>query len=365
MKIALDAMGGDHAPASEVEGAALAVREYGVEIVMVGDDALVREEMRRQGVQGLAGLTVHHASQRVEMHEQPSQVARRKRDSSIWVGTELVKNGEAVGIVSAGNTGATVVTAFFLLGVIKGVERPAIATLIPTLTGHTIVLDVGATVDCTPHHLTQFALMGNEYAQHVLHKAHPAIGLLSIGEEDTKGNEVTKETFKRLKESPLNFVGNVEGRDIFTGAADVVVCDGFMGNVALKIIEGVSTALKKMLIKEIAVESMLSRFGYALLKRRLPDSSGAWIMRRSAARRCWASTAFALFRMAVRPGERSRTPFAWPRKSTMGGSTSISSAISRRAWLFFVSRPRRSSREIAYCGNRIGGAEACAPQCRA
>ncbi len=266
MRIALDAMGGDHAPASEVEGAALAVREYGVEVVLVGDDALVREEMRRQGVQGLHGLTVHHASQRVEMHEQPSQVARRKRDSSIWVGTELVKKGEAAGIVSAGNTGATVVTAFFLLGVLKGVERPAIATLIPTLTGHTIVLDVGATVDCAAHHLTQFALMGHEYAQHVLNKAHPTIGLLSIGEEDTKGNEVTKETFKRLKESPLNFVGNVEGRDIFTGAADVVVCDGFMGNVALKIIEGVSEALKKMLIKEIAAESVLSRFGYALLK---------------------------------------------------------------------------------------------------
>jgi len=266
MRIALDAMGGDHAPASEVEGAALAIREYGVEVVLVGDEVLLREELRRQGLQDLPGLTLHHASQRVEMHEQPSQVVRKKRDSSIWVGTELVKNGEAVAIVSAGNTGATVVTAFFLLGVLKGVERPAIATLIPTLTGHTIVLDVGATVDCTAHHLTQFALMGHEYAQSVLNKAHPTIGLLSIGEEDTKGNEVTKETFKRLKESPLNFVGNVEGRDIFTGAADVVVCDGFMGNVALKIIEGVSAALKKMLIKEIAAESMLSRFGYALLK---------------------------------------------------------------------------------------------------
>jgi phosphate acyltransferase len=266
MKIALDAMGGDHAPASEVEGAALAVREYGVEVILVGDEALLREELRRQGLQSLPGLTVYHASQRVEMHEQPSQVARRKRDSSIWVGTELVKKGDAIGIVSAGNTGATVVTAFFLLGVLKGVERPAIATLVPTLTGHTIVLDVGATVDCTPLHLAQFAVMGHEYAQRVLNKAHPTIGLLSIGEEDTKGNEVTKETFKRLKESPLNFVGNVEGRDIFTGAADVVVCDGFIGNVALKITEGVAEALKKMLIKEIAAESVLSRFGYALLK---------------------------------------------------------------------------------------------------
>jgi glycerol-3-phosphate acyltransferase PlsX len=259
-------MGGDHAPAAEVEGAALAVREYGVGVVLVGDEALLNEELRRQGLQGAPGLTIHHASQRVEMHEQPSQVVRRKRDSSIWVGTELVKKGEAEAVISAGNTGATVVTAFFLLGVLKGVERPAIATLLPTLTGHMILLDVGATVDCTAQHLTQFALMGHEYARHVLNKAHPTVGLLSIGEEDTKGNEVTKETFKRLKEGPLNFVGNVEGREIFTGAADVVVCDGFTGNVALKITEGVAEALKKMLIKEIAAESFLSRFGYALLR---------------------------------------------------------------------------------------------------
>ena len=266
MKIALDAMGGDHAPASEVEGAALAIREYGVEVILVGDENLLKKELSRQGLQGITGLTVHHASQRVEMHEQPSQVVRRKRDSSIWISAELVKKGEAEAFISAGNTGATVVTAFFLLGVLKGVERPAIAALFPTLTGHSILLDVGATVDCSAQHLIQFALMGHEYAQHVLNKAHPAIGLLSIGEEDTKGNEVTKETFKRLKESPLNFVGNVEGREIFTGVADVVVCDGFIGNVALKITECVAEALKKMLIKEIAAGSYLSRLGYALLR---------------------------------------------------------------------------------------------------
>src|SRR5437867_1944616 len=190
-----------------------------------------------------------------------------KGQDVIDVGTELVKEDEAVAIISAGSTGATVVTAFFLLGVLKGVERPAIATLLPTLTGHTILLDVGATVDCTPSQLTQFALMGHEYAQHVFNRAHPTIGLLSIGEEDTKGNEVTKETFKQLKESPLSFVGNVEGRDIFTGAADVVVCDGFIGNVALKITEGVAEAMKKMLFKEIAAGALLSRIGYALLKR--------------------------------------------------------------------------------------------------
>src|SRR6266542_6386736 len=155
MKIALDAMGGDHAPAAEVEGAALAVREYGVDVILVGDEALLREELRRQGLQSLPGLTIHHASQRVEMHEQPSQVVRRKRDSSIWVACEMVKKGDAAAVISAGNTGAAVVTSFFLLGVLKGVERPAIAALLPTLAGHMILLDVGATVDCTPEHLTQ------------------------------------------------------------------------------------------------------------------------------------------------------------------------------------------------------------------
>ena len=266
MKIAVDAMGGDHAPAAEVEGAALAVREYGVEVVLVGDEVLLKEELRRQGLQALPALTLHHASQRVEMHEQPSQVVRRKRDSSIWIATELVKKGEVVGVVSAGNTGATVVTAFFLLGVLNGIERPAIATLLPTLRGEMILLDVGANVDCTPENLTQFALMGHEYALSVLNKAHPTIGLLSIGEEDTKGNEVTKETFKRLKEMPLNFVGNVEGRDIFLHKADVVVCDGFIGNVALKISEGLAEALKKILLEEIAAGSFLNRLGYALLR---------------------------------------------------------------------------------------------------
>jgi glycerol-3-phosphate acyltransferase PlsX len=266
MKIALDAMGGDHAPAAEIEGAAMAVREYAVEVVLVGDEALLTGEIRRQGIEGLPGLTVCHAPQRVEMHEQPSQVVRRKRESSIWLATELVKKGEAAAVISAGNTGATVVTAFFLLGVLKGTERPAIAALLPTLTGQMVLLDVGATVDCTAQQLTQFALMGHEYAQHLLKKSHPTIGLLSIGEEDTKGNEVTKETFKLLKDTPLNFVGNVEGREIFTGKADVVVCDGFIGNIALKITEGVAEALKKMLIKEIAAGSFINRLGYGLLR---------------------------------------------------------------------------------------------------
>jgi glycerol-3-phosphate acyltransferase PlsX len=198
------------------------------------------------------------------MHESPSQVARRKRDSSIWVATELVKNGEASAVVSAGNTGASMVAAFFILGVIKGVERPAIATLLPTLTGTAVMLDVGANVDCTAEHLHQFGLMGNEYGKHLFGKPNPRIGLLSIGEEDTKGNEVTKEAFKLLKASPINFVGNVEGRDVYSGGADVIVCDGFIGNVALKISEGIAETIKKLLMKEIA-GSFLGRLSYLFL----------------------------------------------------------------------------------------------------
>ena len=192
-------------------------------------------------------ITIHHAPQVVEMHESPASVARKKRDSSIWVATELVKSGQADAVVSPGNTGASMVASFFVLGLTKGVERPAIATMLPTLTGSAVMLDVGANVDCTAQHLEQFALMGNEFAKHLYARPNPRIGLLSIGEEDTKGNEVTKEAFKLLKASPLNFIGNIEGREVYSGSADVVVCDGFIGNVALKISEGVAEVIKKLL----------------------------------------------------------------------------------------------------------------------
>jgi glycerol-3-phosphate acyltransferase PlsX len=263
MNIAVDAMGGDHGPAPNIEGAILAAKELGVTITLVGDEAQLRQELRRQGGD-YPGIRIHHAPQIVEMHESPAQVARRKRDSSIWKATELVKSGEAVAVVSAGNTGASMVAAFFILGVIKGVERPAIAATLPTLPGFAVMLDVGANVDCTAEHLHQFGLMGNEYGKHVFAVPNPRVGLLSIGEEDTKGNEATKEALKLLKTSPINFIGNVEGRDVFSGAVDVVVCDGFTGNVALKITEGVADTIRKMLMKEIA-GSTLGRFAYLFM----------------------------------------------------------------------------------------------------
>ncbi|MBL8039370.1 phosphate acyltransferase PlsX [Nitrospira sp. CMX1] len=263
MKIALDAVGGDHGPAPCVEGALQAVKECDVEVILVGDEAILKQECQRQSGHD-PRLSIRHASQVVEMHESPAAVARKKRDSSIWVATELVKSGEAGAVVSPGNTGASMVASFFILGLIKGVERPAIATSLPTLSGEAIMLDVGANVDCTATHLEQFALMGNEYGKHLLGKPNPRVGLLSIGEEDSKGNEVTKEAFKLLKASSMNFVGNVEGRDVYSGIADIVVCDGFIGNVALKISEGVAEMIKRLLLREISGH-FFGRLAYPLI----------------------------------------------------------------------------------------------------
>jgi glycerol-3-phosphate acyltransferase PlsX len=257
-------MGGDDAPRAIVAGAVDAVRELGVEIVLVGDEKEVQKELSKYSAPP-GSISVVHAPQRVGMDESPSSVIRKKRDSSIWIATELVKRSEAAAVISAGNTGASMATALFILGPMTGVERPAIATPLPTLKGTSILIDVGANVDCKPQHLFQFAIMGSIYAQEILGVPNPKIGLLSIGEEDSKGNELTKEVFKLLKESSLHFSGNVEGRDVYTGAADVIVCDGFIGNVALKISEGLSDAIIQFLKREIGASS-LGKLGYLLLK---------------------------------------------------------------------------------------------------
>ena len=265
MRIALDAMGGDSSPTAEVEGAVLAAREYNTEVVLVGDEKLLRSELKKHRIAGLS-ITICHASQRVEMHESPVSVLRKKKDSSIIVATKLVRDEKASAIVSAGHTGATMAASLLILGPVKGVERPAIAAILPTLEGVAIMLDVGANVDCKPKHLYQFAIMGHAYAVKMLQKDNPRIGLLSIGEEDTKGNVLTKETFRYLKSSPLNFIGNVEGKDVYSGSADVIVCDGFIGNVALKISEAVAETMGKMLSREIR-KSSSGKIGYLLLKK--------------------------------------------------------------------------------------------------
>jgi glycerol-3-phosphate acyltransferase PlsX len=210
-------------------------------------------------------IGIRHASQVVNMDEAPLTALRRKKDSSIKVAVELVKSGEADAMVSAGNSGVVMATALFLLGKLRGVERPAIAAVMPTLKGLFVLIDAGANVDCKASHLLQFAIMGEAYAKSIFNINTPKIGLLGIGEEDAKGNELTKETFKLLKDSRINFIGNIEGKNIFIGDADVVVCDGFVGNIALKISEGLAEAIAKMLKREIS-EKTSGRIGYLFLK---------------------------------------------------------------------------------------------------
>lgn len=239
MKIAVDGMGGDYAPQAIVEGAVLAAQQYNTNIILVGDEARLERELDRLQAHKLP-IAVCHASEVVHMEEAPGMALRKKRFSSIRVAMELVRSGEAQAVVSAGNTGAALAATTMILRPLKGIDRPAIATLLPTQRGSTILLDVGANVDCKSTQLFQFGIMGNVFAKYVFGKPSPAVGLLAIGEEDTKGNDVTREAFLMLKQSHLNFIGNVEGKYFFRGVADVVVCDGFIGNVALKMCEGLA-----------------------------------------------------------------------------------------------------------------------------
>ncbi len=265
MRIALDAMGGDYAPATTVEGALEAVSEWDdLSIILVGDEKRLNDELKGKNYPPSL-ISTRHASQIIEMDESPAVVLRQKKDSSIRVATELVKSGEADAMISAGNSGAAVAVALFVLGKLPGVDRPAIAATMPTLKGLFILIDAGANVDCKPIHLLQFAIMGASYARSVFNIDMPRIALLGIGEEDAKGNELTREAFKLLKDSGLNFIGNIEGKDMFTGDADVVVCDGFVGNIALKISEGLAETITKMLKREIS-DRTSGRFGYLLLK---------------------------------------------------------------------------------------------------
>ncbi|MBJ6727622.1 phosphate acyltransferase PlsX [Geomesophilobacter sediminis] len=265
MRVAVDVMGGDNAPHVEIEGAVAAAREFGVPITLVGDLERVKAELSRYDVTGL-DIEFQHASEVVGMHDSASDAVRKKKDSSIRVAFELAKNGEAAAVVSAGNSGATMAAGMFVLKRMKGIDRPAIAQLFPTMVGKTLVLDVGGNVDCKPIHLVQFAVMGEVYARCVLGAASPRIGVLSNGEEESKGNELTRETSALLRETSLNFVGYVEGRDIFNGMVDVVVCDGFVGNVVLKLSEGLVETVGKMLRAEMKA-SLLSQIGYLFCRK--------------------------------------------------------------------------------------------------
>jgi phosphate acyltransferase len=275
--IALDAMGGDHAPAEVVKGAVLAAAEFAVEIILVGQEDVVRRELAAVGGTP-RNISVFDAREVVTMDDTALAPLRRKRNSSVRVCANLVAEGKANAFVSAGNTGATWTSARAVMGMIEGVSRPALATVLPSLKGHTLLLDVGANVDAKPNHLREFAVMGHFYAQMLFDIAAPRVGLLSIGEEEGKGNELTKETYRVLKETGLNFIGNAEGRDVYNGNADVVVCDGFIGNVVLKASEAlgefVSTTLRQEMTKTLPrkIGGLLAKSAFEGLKKRMDYS---------------------------------------------------------------------------------------------
>lgn len=244
VKIALDAMGGDFAPQEVVKGAIEAVREFDLEVVLVGQEERIREYLPRGET---PGLSVHHAREVIAMDEAPAMAVRSKKDSSLVAGLELVKRGKCQAFLSAGNTGAVMAAALFVLGRIPGVERPAIGGVFPTLAGRCMVIDMGANVDCKPVHLWQFAHMGSVYMEKVFGMDSPRVALLSNGEEESKGNQTTIQAHGMLKGSTLNFIGNIEGKDILRGAADVIVTDGFVGNIVVKLGEGLNETLFRLM----------------------------------------------------------------------------------------------------------------------
>jgi glycerol-3-phosphate acyltransferase PlsX len=269
-RIAVDAMGTDAAPGPEVEGAILAVRERFAEAVLVGPQDVLGRELGRREARGL-DIKVVHASEAVTMEDAAAKVFRLKRDSSIRVAARLVREGKVDGFVSAGNTGAVMATAKITLGALEGVERPALAAVFPNSKGTaTVLLDVGANVDCQPHNLEQSAVMGEIYYRAIFGVHRPRVGLLSVGQEEQKGNDLARRTYRRLKQLPLNFIGNVEGRDLYNGRVDVIVADGFTGNVVLKASEGVAEVLSGIL-RDALSSTLSAKVGYVLARRALRD----------------------------------------------------------------------------------------------
>ena len=269
--IALDAMGSDRAPKPEVEGAIQAARHYGVSVLLVGREATIYAELARHPSAAELPIELVHASEVITMNDKAARAVRSKRDSSLRVGLRLVREGRAAGFLTAGNTGAAMATAKMVLGALPGVDRPALAAVFPTALGTAaILLDVGANVDCKPENLEQFAVMGEIYCRSIFGTKRPRVGLLSIGEEETKGNDLTRQSYQLLKQLPLLFVGNVEGRDLYNGSVDVIVTDGFVGNVALKASEGVAN-LVRYALKEALKATITRQVGYMLSRSAFTD----------------------------------------------------------------------------------------------
>ncbi|WP_457600393.1 phosphate acyltransferase PlsX [Hydrogenivirga sp.] len=260
---ALDCNGGDYAPLEIVRGGILATKELGYKVFLVGDGEKIEPILDKAGELDNPLLEIVHAPDNIDFHEPPSTVLKRK-NSSLYVGAKLVREGKAQGLISAGNTGSVLAVGKFIVGTEEEVERPAIGVALPNPKGKTVLIDVGANVDSKPRHLVQFAVIGHTYAQEILGVEKPRVGLLSIGEEEGKGNELVKETYPLLKQTGLNFLGNAEGRDIYAGTFDVIVCDGFVGNVILKTSESLGFAIVQM-IKEEVKKSFLAKLGAFLL----------------------------------------------------------------------------------------------------
>lgn len=270
LRIAVDAMGGDYAPRAIVEGAVLAAKElaHDVDVVLVGDETRIADELARFNIENLTNISIVHAGQVVHMHELPVLAVRKKKDSSINKSASLLKEGKVGAIVTAGNTGAAVVSTKVKCRFLPGIERPAIAAVMPSPYGVFLVLDVGATPLCTPRNLLQFAIMGDIYARYILEIQNPKVGLLSLGEEESKGTDLTREAYKLLQKAKLNFIGNVEGNDLFTERVDVIVCDGFVGNVVLKVCESLAGAFA-YIIREEVMKDTVAKLGALLIKRTL------------------------------------------------------------------------------------------------
>ena len=268
-RIAVDAMGTDSAPHPEVEGAVLAARAGLAEVLLVGPEHALKGELARRREARNLPIEVVHASEAITMEDHAAKAFRRKRDSSMRIAAQLVRDGRADGLVSAGNTGAVMTTAKIVLGALEGVDRPALAAVFPNSNGKaTVLVDVGANVDCRAENIEQFAVMGEVYYRVIFGVPRPRVGLLSIGSEDHKGNELTREALGLIRKLPLNFIGNVEGRDLYNGRVDVIVCDGFIGNVALKISEGMVEAIS-MLLREALASTLSSKVGYMLSRKAL------------------------------------------------------------------------------------------------
>ena len=259
MKIIIDAMGGDNAPGAQIEGAVSAVNKLGVDIVFVGKEDIIREELKKYEYPK-DRVSVVNADEVITNHEEPAKAVRSKKNSSIVVAAGMLKNGEADALLACGNTGAILAAGLLVVGRIKGILRPALATTLPTAKGPKLLIDAGANTNCKAENLVQFGIMGSIYMKNVIGIDNPTVGLISNGEEEGKGDELTKSAYPVMKEAPFNFIGNIEGRDVMEGNADVMVCDGFVGNVVLKTVEGIGHVMGN-LVKEMFMKNILTKLG--------------------------------------------------------------------------------------------------------